>query len=184
MPTRTHRSALTIVPPEAVWGPIQTIREKHDRQVRRWMPHINLLYPFRPQEEFPALTRAIATDCTAIIPFTITLAEFRLFRHGSGRCTLWLAPQPAEELRRLQAALQATFPDCGDLGRFPDGFTPHLSVGQFPSPRDCESIRERLQASWQPITFTVEDVALLARGEDSPFAVEQRVLLPSPASNS
>ena len=46
-------------PCETVSEPIQAIREKHDRQFRRWMPHLNLLYPFRPQEEFPALTSAL-----------------------------------------------------------------------------------------------------------------------------
>ena len=184
MPDKTHQSAAAIVPAEEVWEPIQAIRRRHDRQVRRWMPHINLLYPFRPQEEFPALRLSIAAACTAIKPFAITLAEFRFFRHGSGRCTLWLAPESADQLRCLQAAVQAVFPDCNDLARFPAGFTPHLSVGQFPSSRDCESTWEQLQASWQPITFTVAGVALLARGEDSPFAVERMVPFASPPPNS
>jgi 2'-5' RNA ligase len=182
---KTHHTAVAIVPPEEVWGPIQAIREKHDRQVRRWMPHINLLYPFRPQEEFPTLRLSIAAACTALKPFAIALAEFRFFRHGSGRCTLWLAPEPTEELRHLQAALQAAFPDCNDLARIPPaGFTPHLSVGQFPSSPNCERTREQIQGDWQPITLTVDSVALLARGKDSPFVVEQRVLLASPASHS
>jgi hypothetical protein len=77
----------------------------------------------------------------------------------------------------LQAALQAVFPDCDDLSRFPAGFTPHLSVGQFASARDCECMRAQLQASWEPLQFTLDGVALLARGEDSPFAVEQRIPL-------
>jgi 2'-5' RNA ligase len=184
MPDKTHQSAAAIVPAEEVWEPIQAIRRRHDRQVRRWMPHINLLYPFRPQEEFPVLAPAVVAACTSVKPFAITLAEFRFFWHGSGRCTLWLAPEPAEELCRLQAALQAAFPDCDDLARFPAGFTPHLSVGQFPSPRDCESTREQFQAGWQPIAFTVGAVALLARGEESPFGVEQRVPLGGPAPGS
>lgn len=87
-----------------------------------------------------------ASACASIEPFTISLGEFRFFRHGSGRCTLWLAPEPAEELRRLQSALHAAFPDCDDLSRFPAGFKPHLSVGQFRSLRDCERTREQLQA--------------------------------------
>src|SRR5262245_44435410 len=137
MPAKTHHTAVAVVPPEEGWEPIQAIRRRHDRQVHRWMPHINLLYPFRPQGEFPAITPALVTAYASLAPFHITLGEFRCFRHGSGRCTLWLAPEPAEALRRLQAALQAAFPDCGDLSRFLAGFTPHLSVGQFPSPRDC-----------------------------------------------
>jgi hypothetical protein len=94
-----------------------------------------------------------------------------------GRCTLWLAPEPAEALRRLQAALQAACPDCDDLSRFPAGFTPHLSVGQLPTLRDCERKREQLQAGWRPITFLLNDVGLLARDPDGPFRITQRLTL-------
>src|SRR5262249_51333731 len=154
------------VPPEDVWEPIQAIRHRHDRQIVRWMPHINLLYPFRPREEFSVLLPTLLTACTSVPPFPISLSEFRSFRHGSERCPLWLPPGSAEALRRLQAALQAVCPDCDDLSRFPAGFTPHLSVRQFPSLRDSEQVREQLQANWQPIAFTLTEMALLARESD------------------
>jgi RNA 2',3'-cyclic 3'-phosphodiesterase len=180
MQVKTHRSALAVVPPDNTWGPIQEIRRRHDRQIHRWMPHINLLYPFWPREQFATLTPTLDAACASIEPFAVTLGTFRFFRHGSGRCTLWLAPEPAEELRQLQAALQAAFPDCDDLGRFPAGFTPHLSVGQFASVRDCERLREQLLANWEPVTFVLNEVALLARGEASPFVVERWIPLPNP----
>ena len=44
----THESAIVLIPPQEVWEPIQAIRRVHDRQVRRWMPHVTLLYPFLP----------------------------------------------------------------------------------------------------------------------------------------
>jgi RNA 2',3'-cyclic 3'-phosphodiesterase len=175
MPGKTHHTAVAIVPPEEVWEPIQAIRRRYDRQIHRWMPHVNLLYPFRPQADFPTATPTLVDVCASLAPLTLTLGAFRSFRHGSGRCTLWLAPEPAEELRRLQATLQAAFPDCDDRGRFPAGFTPHLSVGQFTSSRDGERVREQLQVNWQPIAFTLTEVALLARGEDSPFVIERRI---------
>jgi len=184
MPGKTHHAAVAVVTPEEVWEPIQAIRRRHDRQVVRWMPHINLLYPFRPREEFPALMPALLTACASVAPFPIALSEFRYFRRGSGRCTLWLAPEPAEVLRRLQVVLQAVCPDCDDLSRFPTGFTPHLSVGQFPSLRDCEQVREQLQANWQPIIFTLTDVVLLARESEGPFRIAQRIPLGEPATFS
>jgi 2'-5' RNA ligase len=180
LPAKTHHTAVAIVPPEGVWEPIQVIRRRHDRQIHRWMPHINLLYPFRPRAEFPAIMPALVTVCASIASFTVWFREFRHFRHGSGRCTLWLAPDPKEKLQHLQAALQAAFPDCDDLGRFPAGFTPHLSVGQFPLLRDCERTREQLQAVWQPITFALSKVALLAREPDEAFNIAQRVALGGP----
>jgi 2'-5' RNA ligase len=180
VPGKTHHSAVAVVPPEQVWGPIQAIRRLYDRQAHRWVPHINLLYPFRPQAEFPAIAPPLLAACASVASFPVSLGEFRHFRHGSGRCTLWLAPGPAEALRRLQAALQAVCPDCDDLSRFPAGFTPHLSVGQFPSPSDCERTREQLQARWRPITFALREVALLARESDAPFVVDQWAPLAGP----
>lgn len=177
VPGKSHHTAVAVVPPEGVWEPIQEIRRRHDRQIHRWMPHINLLYPFRPRAELPAITPALGDACGGIEPFPVTLGDFRYFRHGSGRCTLWLAPEPAEAVRDLQAALRAAFPDCDDLSRFPAGFTPHLSVGQFASPRECQRVREQLLAGWGPIAFPVTEVALLARAEDLPFVVECRLPL-------
>src|SRR5262245_53225585 len=102
MPEKTHHTAVAIVPPEAEWEPIQEIRRRHDRQVNRWMPHVNLLYPFRPRAEFQEVTPALVAACVTLQPAAITLGECCFFRHGSGRCTLWLAPEPAEVLQLLQ----------------------------------------------------------------------------------
>ena len=79
MPARTHRTALAIIPPEGVREPIQAIRRQYDRRVRRWMPHINLLYPFRPVTDFGALTTSFAETCRAFEPFEITLRSLRHF---------------------------------------------------------------------------------------------------------
>jgi 2'-5' RNA ligase len=184
MPGKTHRTAVAVVPPEGVWGPIQEIRRRYDRQISRWMPHVNLLYPFRPRADFPAAEPALLAACRGVEPFTVTLAAFGFFRHPSGRCTLWLAPEPAAELARLQAALQSACPDCDDLTQFPAGFTPHLSVGQFPAARECERVREQLEASWRPIAFTLAEVALLARDPDGPFRIAQRIPLAGTAAPS
>jgi hypothetical protein len=48
------------------------------------------------------------------------------------------------------------------------------------SVRDCERLREELQANWEPVTFVLPEVALLARGEASPFVIERWVPLGNP----
>jgi 2'-5' RNA ligase len=179
MRSKTHQTAVAIVPPQEVWAPIQAIREKHDRQFRRWMPHINLLYPFCPPEEFDQILPALVTACAKIAPFVLSLAEFRFFRHSSRKATLWLAPEPTNELVRLQAALQAACPDCDDLSRFAAGFTPHLSVGQARSTEEAQKLADALQAGWQPVRFEMCAVALLRRERDTPFEIERWIALDS-----
>jgi 2'-5' RNA ligase len=172
MRSKTYWTAVVVLPPDEVWGPIQAIRHQHDRHVRRWMPHVNLLYPFYRPDHFAEVVPRLAAACATITPFVLTLAEFRFFRHASGTATLWLAPEPREAVVRLQAALQAACPDCDDQSRFRAGFTPHLSVGQAGSADEAQRLLAGLQATWQPIRFELSSIALIQRGPENPFAVD------------
>ncbi len=165
MPEKTHKTAVVLVPPESVWGPIQAIRRAHDRQVRRWMPHVTLLYPFRPREAFDSAAPALEAAAAGVEPFEVTLDEFRWFRHGRGRSTMWLAPEPADRLVGLQAVLQAAVPDCDDVARHRKGFVPHLSVGQAPGRAALEETVAALRAEWRPVRFRAEEVSLIYRGD-------------------
>jgi 2'-5' RNA ligase len=171
---KVHTSAVCIIPPEEAWEPIQAIRRRHDRQIDRWMPHVNLLYPFRPAGEFDPCAPGLERACAGRLAFKVTLARFRHFSHGR-RSTLWLDPEPAEPLRELQSALQQAFPDCDDLSRFSGGFTPHLSVGQ--ADRNPGRLLEELQKAWTPVVFEVGRIALICRDATGPFRVDR--LLPA-----
>ena len=83
-----------------------------------------------------------------------------------------------EAVLSLQQRLQETFPTCSDLSTISNqGFTPHLSLGQF-RPRDVESFVARLRQNWTEIVFQVTDVALISRsGRDDPFVVRKTVPL-------
>jgi len=180
MGSKTHATAAVLIPPEGAWDPIQAIRRIHDRQVRRWMPHVNLLYPFRPREDFEALAPLLEATARSVGTFEVTLAAFRSFAHGRRSHTVWLDPEPRERVAALQAALAAAVPDCDDLARFPGGFHPHLSVGQLRG--DAKGLEEfiaRLQAGWSPLRFEVREVFLIARSRppDDVFRVERRVPL-------
>jgi RNA 2',3'-cyclic 3'-phosphodiesterase len=179
VPSKTYTTAVVLIPSSEIWGPIQAIRRAHDRHIRRWMPHITLLYPFRPRDEFDSLARRFSTVCEGIEPFCIELAEMRFFRHRRESFTLWLAPEPKEALVRLQAILAGEVPDCDEVTRHGDGFTPHLSVGQVRGEEKLLRLKEVLQAAWQPIAFTVREINLIWRGEppDDVFRIGQTVAL-------
>lgn len=181
---KTHQTALAIVPPRDVWAPIQAIREKYDRQFYRWMPHINLLYPFYQPHLFTIIAPLLENTCRTFSPFEIVLREFRYFVHRGRGCTVWLAPEPAENVVRLQTQLQAVCPECDELNRFPHGFVPHLSVGQAVSPKAAQELAAELARTWLPLHFEVRDVAILQRGRSTPFVVALRIPLGEPNSSA
>ena len=78
---KVYTSAVVIIPPLQYWGPIQTIRKEYDRQIHRWMPHINLLYPFRSNLEYDSLEEKFLEACSTIEPREISLNKFRYFNH-------------------------------------------------------------------------------------------------------
>jgi 2'-5' RNA ligase len=175
--SKTYLTAVVLIPPREYWEPIQAIRRVHDRHVDRWMPHISLLYPFRPREIFDEAAAALQAALIDVRPFEITLSEFRSFRHGRASYTIWLAPEPASEVKRLQTALQAALPDCDDVSRYGAGFTPHLSVGQVRGAAELEELRRRLRENWQPPTFVVAQVSLIWRNQppDDVFRVDRDI---------
>jgi 2'-5' RNA ligase len=181
---KTHKSALVLIPPPSVWGPIQELRYRYDRKVRRWMPHITLLYPFYPREFFPELLPPLQNLCARWAPVQVRFRHIRLFHHGASSHTLWLAPEPEEPLRALQAQLQELFPDCSEQSRYPEGFVPHLSIGQFYGPRTAaEDFRRRLMQDWQTLECTLDALSLIAR-DDPPediFREEFRIPFGQPA---
>jgi len=186
MPAKTHHTAVVAMPPPAVWEPIQALRRQHDRHVQRWMPHITLLYPFMPREQWgealPALTEAVRH----IAPFQVTLATFRSFTHAFGKATIWLEPEPQYAFVTLQAALQAAFPAYDEQSRFAAGFTPHLSVGQAASPAARQHVLSVLQAAWQPVQFMLTAIMLIWREAEGPFEVAHTIPLrgPQPSATS
>jgi 2'-5' RNA ligase len=143
------------------------------------MPHINLIYPFLPRVQFDHIGTQLAKVCDRRDSFTLSLTEFHTFYHGRGRYTLWLKPEPVADVTSLQAALMSVVPDCGDVARHRDGFTPHLSVGQVRGAAAMADLKPRLQAQWQPISFQVEEVSLIWRNDapDDIFRVARVVPL-------
>lgn len=160
---KTHKTAVVLIPPEEMWEPIQTIRGRLDRNIRRWMPHITMVYPFRPPGEFAELSRRFEEVCGSFAPFRVRLAEFRYFRHSKNSHTIWLDPDPGDTISDLQGTLSEVVPDCDEVASFPKGFTPHLSVGQ--AGVDVEDVIRELGEGWNPLEFTIDAINLIQRGE-------------------
>ena len=95
-PLKVVKSALIVMPPSDKWGAIQQIRRCHDKSYYRWMPHINVMYPFVPDNrdggEFARAAAAARDALARVQPFRVRLERFGHFVHGKYSCTLWLDP--------------------------------------------------------------------------------------------
>jgi hypothetical protein len=88
-----------------------------------------------------------------------------------------------ESVLQLQRRLQETFPACSDLASFDRerGFTPHLSLGQFPTGLVADFVRG-LRTNWADVTFEVTSVYIISRqGADDPFQIRRTIPLGSAA---
>jgi poly(A) polymerase len=161
-----HRSALAIVVPPECSEPIQSIRKRCDKGYDRWMPHINLLYGFLPEQIFQQAKSRLQARLGRRRPFKIRLREFHRFTHKKS-VTIWLKPEtdPPSLLQQLQSDCESLFETCTEQsGRGDQGFTPHLTVAQGPpfpalKPVDLE--------------FEVQEIHLLSRRESEPFETRE-----------
>ena len=186
-----HTSAVVLVPPRDLWAPIQAIRATNDKSYLRWMPHVNLLYPFLRDDARGATLSpsppGSPSERSRGPPFRVRLDDFRHFKHRKS-CTVWLHPSdPRVEdawerepgacagVMAAQAALEAAFPFADNLsGISPAGFTPHLSVGQWPDRDRALAAAADMRREWRPIEFEVDAVYLISRvGADDPFRIQR-----------
>jgi len=172
-------SAVIVMPPNDQWSQIQEIRAKHDKAYDRWMPHINLLYPFIPEEQFLNNLERLVNGLSSLSPFKLVFRRFDSFCHGRSY-TMFMKPEadPADALITLQSKLEEVFPLCDDLRTIGDhGFAPHMTVGQFNSKVSLDRSMEDYLSKLVPIEFTVTHVHLIARQETDPFSVRHSVPL-------
>lgn len=176
---KVYTSACVIIPPKEIWDPIQKIRRQYDRQIHRWMPHITLLYPFRPKAEFNDLEKEFKESCSQLKQFEISFRNVRYFHHKHQNFTIWLNPEPYDLIFQLQAELLKVVPDCDDVNKHKNGFIPHLSVGQIKGKEKLIIIIDKLQNSWKELKFTLNSVYFISRenNKQSKFEIIKKIQL-------
>ncbi|KAL1921919.1 uncharacterized protein VTP21DRAFT_10561 [Calcarisporiella thermophila] len=183
-PQKTYQSALCILIPTQFHPSIQRVRQEHDRHFQRWMPHINVIYPFLPESAFEENLPTLSSLLNDIAPFHIRLTTLGKFTHSKSE-TVFLRPDttPLRSLEALESRLVALFPHLGEQRQFGE-YTPHLSLGQIlkkgrrSKPDESWVEDTRREFSENPVEFYVDEVALISRrGFHDPFDIRFRVAL-------
>ena len=163
--SKVYSSAVVIIPPKEKWAPIQEIRKIFDRNINRWMPHITLLYPFRPKNQYEDIEKDFSEKCENIKPFEISLKFFSYFSHDHQKYTLWIDPEPNKSIVKLQDEILKTVPDCNDVNKHKNGYKPHLSVGQIKGKNELQKTITDLQANWVEMKFILNEIFFISREE-------------------
>jgi hypothetical protein len=186
---------------------IDSVRSVCDGAHPRWMPHINLVYPFIPERMFSRFAGPMQEALRTTTPFSIKFAETAFFGGGSngGRETIhFQVDEPQVTLMAKMARGILWRKDSPEIA-----FKGHLTLAQFPLPLKDESLlsspssavpcfkppkkllsgshlRSAILEHFKKVKATlgrplvVREVCLLARSGDGPFRVARRIPLGVP----
>ncbi|EFA76582.1 hypothetical protein PPL_10351 [Heterostelium album PN500] len=176
---KEFKSAICIAPPIELCNQVQQWRQNHDAAFNRWMPHINLIFPFVPLDMFESKLPQLQEAVGRVPAFKIKFNEFSYFEHGK-KCVLWLAPETDRPfaIHELQSALTGALPGFNELSD--RGFTPHMTIGQFGTLKETQSKISQFKAVLTPIEFMVTEIPMINRVGDTPFVVINTLKLGPP----
>jgi 2'-5' RNA ligase len=170
----SHKTALCLIPPENVWEQIQSIRSVYDKAYPRWMPHINLIYPFVPESEFGNIKSRLDGILNQKKPFEIEFDQTTLnyFKQKS-ECTFHLRPKETKDVVEIHQILQKYLPNYFSTAR---PFEPHLTLGQTTTSRISDILIE-MKAKWKTIKFPIDRICMISRENDPDdlFSIKNQV---------
>jgi hypothetical protein len=152
-----EESALIVAVPE-VEALVAPFRARHDPAAAVGVPaHVTVLYPFvAPARITPTIVLSLAELFAALPKLRVSFADVRRFPE-----TLYLAPEPAEQLRKMTERVFERFPGMPPYeGRFAD-VIPHLTVAHAEEPAQLEAIAAefgRVARDALPIAAAVRSV--------------------------
>lgn len=169
-------TALTVVIPHEFHNRINAIRSRKDKAFPRWMPHMNLIFPFVPEHQFESVAARLQPALQDFGEIRLELNKVSFFRHGKSNITVHLAPVDDSRLQLLFQIIRATLPEIPVKH---SQFHPHLTVAQDKYANADEVMAELEEYfSLDPmIVATINCVSLISREKDTSFVERLQVSL-------
>ncbi|PON21249.1 hypothetical protein TGAM01_v209840 [Trichoderma gamsii] len=164
----SHDTALCLIPPPHLWGPVNSLRSLNDEKFTKWPPHVTLVYPFVKPKALPDAAEALSG--LDLMPdgddISMNLEEAGVFSHRR-HSTVFIRPKSGQEQRCLLELRDRIYRFLG----WPKGreYQPHLTVAQS----------EDTHAAWHqfllekarlvtPLAWNTHQLAILVRDPVSP----------------
>ena len=129
-----NNAALVVIPPKNMWPIIQLARQQHDKSYTRWMPHINVFFPFcnYDQKESGRISTIISEKLKDCCSGSISFSGVDFFEHVI-TATIYLKPDDASTtmLRDIYCKISTALSLDNS-----QPYNPHLSVGQVSFPNN------------------------------------------------
>ena len=169
------KSALAIVIPDEHHNSINEIRSKYDKAYPRWMPHINLIYPFVEVFNSDELEKELKTFGQPYI--SIVLNDIGYFKQGS-TVTYHLKSTDKDTEYNLNEIYKMVKSSCHDIKIKHDKFNPRVTLAQSDK-SEIDNMMKLLKEWLQnnPIKFNINVISQLKRSDTSPFSVHKEFLI-------
>lgn len=170
------KCAICFIPPESELEFIQNIRQEHDSAFSRWMPHVNLVFPFLPTYKVGAIREQLKKELAKLKPFEMKFQKFSHFPK-KGFSTVHVVPECDDnQINQIyDIILKVT-------GLLPEKeFHPHMTVGQFPT-AETDAWLAKLEQQFEPFSYLCNSIYVVERDEDTPFRITSVFKLGVPES--
>lgn len=170
-------STLVVMPPKEQWDQFVEIKKNHmnPKIMRPPYPHMTLMQPFFTIDKFDEVGEKLENALADFEPFKCSIKEFKIYDNKNSQ-TLYLDPvcEPQNSLNRLYDKLCEVYPEA----KLKRGFDAHIGVGYFKDTKLVGELKDKYQAEWIPIEFTVDRIYINHRAsETDPFLPKKIIML-------
>lgn len=150
-------AALVVLLPDELTWQLQQLRAQHDKAHSRWPPHMTVFFPF-PFASADVVA-GVSKACKETASFSVRLASVSR-NDGSKYICVNADEDGAKSLTKLRDAIAKTLKMKDEGGKW----AAHTTIGQC-SQGEADGMVETMQQEWQPIEFTVTELAILHKDE-------------------